>query len=277
MIGERQRRLLRRITMFVVCTLAAVPAIGETPRLGAPGRAERNLAARGFDLDTASLVEVVRSGPDLNTRMDALDVLSWRPAEDVKEPLVELLASESDPLVRRALAVALARFAQASALEILRAALRESASDLERTYLAATLAKAGDFAGYPILTAAVVSESSTARDRARRALFDLAASGLPLEPPVDVPSMLLEALEDPEPLNRRAALSMIRQAVLGGLGAELFVGAVEHLVSEDADPEIQERAGKTLDWFESMSDPRVRKAFELLRQQMRERAKEPPP
>ncbi len=57
--------------------------------------------------------------------MDALEVLSWRPAEEVREPLLELLASESDPPVRRELAVALARFGEESAFEILRMSMRE--------------------------------------------------------------------------------------------------------------------------------------------------------
>ena len=275
MKDQSRARFRHLLIAGIICSfLISLPTQGGFPRPGQPSRAERFLSARGFELDTPSLLELAGSKADLEARAYALDVLSSRPEEEVKGPLLELLRSNCEPLIRRKLAIALAGFGEESAFEILHVLMRQATRDSEQSFLAATLASLGDLEGYPLLIAGLRSESLVARSRARRALFDLALRDTELDPPLDVSRLVLEALEDPESWNRREALSLVARAVDRGLSADAFRVAVERLAAEDPAPDVREYAAVILSLLETRMNSELNSKLERLKAMIRERQKE---
>lgn len=269
------------LSVLLICCVWAQSLHAHFPRPGAPSRAERALKARGYELDTPSLFELVRTGSDLEARLDAISVLSHRPAEEVLVPIRALFETESNALIHRELAFALASFGESSAFEILHLAMWGSELEEEQVQLASRLARLGDLTGYSVLRAGLESSNWRIRGQARDALIYLPSEHEALDPSIDRNALVLAGLRDPEAYNRRSALSLARRDSDVGTVPEVLLAVIEQMAEKDPAPDVRERAEQVLRLHERSKDPRLRqlkiRLLELKQEQLRQQREDPPP
>jgi HEAT repeat protein/uncharacterized protein DUF2330 len=109
---------------------------------------ESQLNYKGIKTDTASLIEIARSGADVGTRWMAIEILGLKKEHKAKDVLERLLDTSNDELLKETAALALARLGDAKGIPALETLMRASTFAHRRIFMAARLAELGNPSGY---------------------------------------------------------------------------------------------------------------------------------
>jgi HEAT repeat protein len=204
---------------------------------------ESALAQRGISRDTTSLIKAAREHPEAGVRWIAVEILGVRGERSATVALREVLAKDSDGLIRETAAVALVRLGDVEGAAALKRFMDSAANRERQIFLAARLAESGDSSGYRYVVEASRSTDARVRYLSVAALLSFvtlakSAAATSLDP-VD---RLLALARDQDAKIRMESIQHLAIAIGRGAGAEPIVALLQDLLKTDADPQVREAA-----------------------------------
>lgn len=203
----------------------------------------RRLEQANVPTDTASLIEAALAHPDFAVRSAAVQVLGLRQEITAEAPLMKILSTDEERLVREDAAIALVRLGHRGTLEQVREFMRTESSRHHQVQLAGQLAEFGDFSGYPLAVQAASAEDEGLRQVATGVISRFLVAGLREPQGLPAPSqVLLGLLNDEDTEVRQRSVLQVGIAVGQGSDASSFIESVRRLSEEDPDADVRRTA-----------------------------------